>query len=176
MAREVSRSIHIPKDELGGGEAVLAPVGFQQPLLHPLRNPVGRVHRFGIPCPELILARRQRHLLGILADRAHADDLLHLPQGGGADHVQIDQELVVDEIGGGFERSLNPFGPGVGEVHDYVRPRGDLQQAVIKTAKVELVPPGAHIDIVPSFEQLLHDMATEKARTAGDTDSHCTTS
>ena len=84
----VARAVKVDGHQVDTVETVLPPVRIEHDAQRPLGHAVRRVRFFGEAVPERFLAKRDRAVLGIGADRADLHELVDAAHAGLFDQVQ----------------------------------------------------------------------------------------
>ena len=94
----VARAVQVGRQQVDGVEAVLLAVRLRLDQQHLLGQAVRRVGLLGIARPQVVFAERHRGELGIGADRADRDELLHAGQPRLLHQLGAHDQVLVEEL------------------------------------------------------------------------------
>ena len=96
----VAGSVEVDGQEVHDVEAVLLPIGLALHEQHLLGEAVGGVRFLRVAGPDLVLPERHGRELGVRADRAHGQDLLHTGEAAFLDELDPHHQVVEEERAG----------------------------------------------------------------------------
>ena len=163
----VVRPVEIHRQQMDGVEPVLLAVRLPLHEQHLLGDAVRRVRLFRIAVPQVALEKRHRRQLGIRADRADADELLHAGQPRVLHRQRAHHHVLVEEAARRLAVRADAADDG-GEMHDDVRPRVLEQPRDVRLVR-QVVLRLSHDDDVAAAVTLERgdDVAAEEAAAAG---------
>ncbi len=91
-------AIEIGRDHIGEGDPILQLIGFELGQHEALRVAIRRFRSVRGTLPDIILAHRLRHLIGIGRRRACADDLCDACLTRRIDHIQVHPRIGVNRL------------------------------------------------------------------------------
>ncbi len=162
------RAVEVDRQQVDPVHVVLPAIGLKLNEQGLLGDAVGRVGLLGVTVPQVLLAKRNRRVLGVGADRSDADELAHARMPRGLDQLHAHHQIVVEELARpaavGFDAPDDR-----GEVNQHVRTRVFEETTHVVAAAQVVFPAAGNKRIgAAASRQLPDDGASEETRATGN--------